>query len=58
MLGPDRVEGVRDELVDFASQIPDLDTGDDGADEFAPVKTSLEPEDEAEQESDDSGGQR
>lgn len=58
VLGPDRVEGVRDELVDFASQIPDLDTGDDGADEFAPVKTSLEPEDEAEQESDDSGGQR
>ncbi|MDZ5077506.1 Na+/H+ antiporter subunit D [Nesterenkonia sp. HG001] len=53
VLGEERVDGVREELEDLASQIPDLDTGDGGSDEFAPVRTSLEPEDESAQEADD-----
>ncbi|MDO5493104.1 MAG: Na+/H+ antiporter subunit D [Nesterenkonia sp.] len=45
VLGEERVDGVREELVEIASEIPDLDTEDDGVDDFAPVTTTTESED-------------
>ncbi|TLP99713.1 Na+/H+ antiporter subunit D [Nesterenkonia salmonea] len=52
VLGEDRVDGVRDELVEFTTgYVIDLDTDDDGAAEFAPVRTSLQPD----METDDRG---
>lgn len=52
VLGKDRVDGVRDELVEFTTgYVIDLDTDDDGAAEFAPVRTSLQPD----METDDRG---
>ncbi|GAA4920432.1 Na+/H+ antiporter subunit D [Nesterenkonia rhizosphaerae] len=45
VLGEERVDGVREELVEFTTgHLIDLNTGDDGAAEFAPIRTSLEPE--------------
>ena len=48
VLGEGRVDGVRDELQEFTEEEleQDVDTGDDGASEHAPVHTSVEPEDE------------
>lgn len=44
VLGEARIDGVRQELYDFTTgEVIDLDTGDDGAAEHAPVQTSLEP---------------
>ncbi|NLS09378.1 Na+/H+ antiporter subunit D [Nesterenkonia sp. MY13] len=52
VLGEERVDGVREDLVDFTTgHLIDLDTGDDGAAEFAPVETSLQPS----METDDQG---
>ena len=44
VLGEERVDGVREEVEDLAADIPDLDTHDGGAEEYAPVRTSIEPE--------------
>ncbi len=44
VLGEERVDGVREEVEELASEIPDLDTHDGGAEEYAPVRTSIEPE--------------
>ncbi|WP_150460965.1 Na+/H+ antiporter subunit D [Nesterenkonia ebinurensis] len=45
VLGEERVDSVREDLLEFTQgHIIDLDTGDDGADEFAPVRTSLQPD--------------
>jgi multicomponent Na+:H+ antiporter subunit D len=45
VLGEERVDGVREELVEFTTgYVVDLDTDDDGAAEFAPVRTSLQPD--------------
>ncbi|RJN32707.1 Na+/H+ antiporter subunit D [Nesterenkonia natronophila] len=50
VLGEDRVEGVREELVEFTTgYVVDLDTDDDGAAEFAPVRTSLQPDVESDE---------
>ncbi|GAA1817817.1 Na+/H+ antiporter subunit D [Nesterenkonia flava] len=49
VFGQERVDGIREELHEFTSgYVIDLDTGDDGAAEFAPVETSLQPEMEIE----------
>ena len=57
VLGEDRLDRVRDDLYDFTmdDQI-DVDTGDDGAAEFAPVETSLQPDTEPD-ETDQAGEQ-
>lgn len=48
VLGEERVEGVRDELTEFTEDLlVDIDTGDRGVRDNAPVRTSLEPEDTA-----------
>ncbi|WP_120003547.1 Na+/H+ antiporter subunit D [Nesterenkonia muleiensis] len=45
VLGEERVDGVREELVEFTTHhVIDLETDDDGAAEYAPVRTSLEPD--------------
>lgn len=45
VLGEGRVDGVRDDLLDFTTgHLIDLETNDEGAAEFAPVETSLQPE--------------
>ncbi|GFZ90782.1 Na+/H+ antiporter subunit D [Nesterenkonia alkaliphila] len=45
VLGEERVDGVREDLKEFTEgYVIDLDTGDDGAEEFAPVRTSLQPD--------------
>ncbi|HIW99778.1 MAG TPA: Na+/H+ antiporter subunit D [Candidatus Nesterenkonia stercoripullorum] len=44
VLGEERVDGVREEVEDLAADIPDLDTHDGGEEEYAPVRTSIEPE--------------
>jgi multicomponent Na+:H+ antiporter subunit D len=45
VLGEERVDGVREELVEFTTgYVVDLETDDDGAAEFAPVRTSLQPD--------------
>ncbi|TLP79031.1 Na+/H+ antiporter subunit D [Nesterenkonia sphaerica] len=45
VLGQERVDGVREELVDFTTgYVVDLEPNDGGAAEFAPVRTSLQPE--------------
>ncbi|NDK31462.1 Na+/H+ antiporter subunit D [Nesterenkonia haasae] len=50
VLGEERVDGVREELVEFTTgYVVDLDTDDDGAAEFAPVRTSLQPEMESDE---------
>lgn len=46
VLGEERVEGVRDELTEFTEDLlVDVDTGDAGVEDHAPVQTGLEPED-------------
>ena len=46
VLGEERVDGVRDELTEFTEDLlVDLDTGDAGVEDHAPVRTGLEPED-------------
>lgn len=46
VLGEERVDGVREELVEFTENLlVDIDTGDRGVEDHAPVRTSLEPED-------------
>lgn len=46
VLGEERVDGVREELVEFTENLlVDIDTGDRGVEDNAPVRTSLEPED-------------
>lgn len=57
VLGEDRLDRVRDDLYDFTmdDQI-DVDTGDDGAAEFAPVETSLQPDTEPDET--DQAGER
>ncbi|MBE1514681.1 Na+/H+ antiporter subunit D [Nesterenkonia halotolerans] len=48
VFGPERSDGVREELEDFAGTfLIDYETGDGGAAEHAPVETSLQPDDEA-----------
>jgi len=47
VFGPERIEGVRDELDDFAETfVIDYEIDDGGAAEHAPVETSLQPDDE------------
>ena len=47
VLGEDRTERVREDLYEFTLEdVIDVDTGDDGAAEFAPVETSLQPQTE------------
>ncbi|MDR8019039.1 Na+/H+ antiporter subunit D [Nesterenkonia aerolata] len=48
VLGEERVDGVREELVEIASQVPDLETDDDGVEDFAPVTTNTESDSGAE----------
>ncbi|MGO1192311.1 MAG: Na+/H+ antiporter subunit D [Nesterenkonia sp.] len=57
VLGEDRLDRVRDDLYDFTmdDQV-DVDTGDDGAAEFAPVETSLQPDTEPDET--DQAGER
>lgn len=44
VLGEDRLDSVREDLYEFTtSHVIDLETDDEGATEFAPVTTSLEP---------------
>ena len=46
VLGEERVDGVRDELTEFTEGLlVDVDTGDAGVEDHAPVQTGLEPED-------------
>ena len=46
VLGEERVDGVRNELTEFTEDLlVDLDTGDAGVEDHAPVRTGLEPED-------------
>lgn len=46
VLGEERVDGVRDELTEFTEDLlVDVDTGDAGVEDHAPVRTGLEPED-------------
>lgn len=48
VFGDERVDGVREELTEFTEDyVIDFETGDDGAAEFAPIDTSLQPEDGA-----------
>ncbi len=48
VLGEERVDGVRDELTEFTEELlVDIDTGDRGVQDHAPVRTGLEPEDTA-----------
>lgn len=45
VLGEGRLDGVREELQEFTTgHVIDLETDDDGAVEFAPIRTTLEPE--------------
>ena len=45
VLGEARIDSVREDLHEFTtSHVIDLETDDDGAAEFAPVETSLEPD--------------
>ncbi|GAB3181575.1 Na+/H+ antiporter subunit D [Nesterenkonia halophila] len=53
VLGEERVDGVRAELRELAAQVDGIDTGDGGAEEFAPVHTSVEPRDAPQLETDD-----
>ncbi|GAA4828001.1 Na+/H+ antiporter subunit D [Garicola koreensis] len=47
VLGEGRIDSVREDLHEFTlDNMIDVDTGDDGAAEFAPVETSLQPESE------------
>ena len=47
VLGEDRTERVREDLYEFTLEdVIDVDTGDGGAAEFAPVETSLQPQTE------------
>lgn len=51
VLGEDRVDGVREELVEFTTDyVVDLETDDDGAAQFAPVQTSLQPDNETDEQ--------
>lgn len=55
VLGEARVDSVREDLVEFTeSNVIDLQTDDEGALEFAPVETSLQPM----LEDDESGGEQ